>query len=87
MPEHIRVLPPVYQTITEDVFRMGNTLVGRDGRKNRKALYKPLEMDEIPKAGQLICLDAEFVNIGQEETELRSDGKLATVKPQMVTTN
>ncbi len=46
--------------------------------------YKPLQDDEIPGKGQIIAIDAEFVTLGQEETELRSDGKLSTVKPQQL---
>jgi PAB-dependent poly(A)-specific ribonuclease subunit 2 len=47
--------------------------------------YKPLDLEEIPVKDQLVAMDAEFVTLGQEETELRSDGKLATVKPQQMT--
>jgi PAB-dependent poly(A)-specific ribonuclease subunit 2 len=35
----------------------------------------------MPKAGTLISIDAEFVALSQEETEIRSDGTKSVIRP------
>jgi len=43
--------------------------------------FTALEKDELPKKGTLVALDCEFVTLNAEETELRSDGTNAVVRP------
>ncbi|KAK9248628.1 ubiquitin carboxyl-terminal hydrolase-domain-containing protein [Lipomyces tetrasporus] len=51
---------------------------------NREGLrfeYECLTKEEAPTGGMLVAIDAEFVALQQEETEIRSDGTRLLVRP------
>eukprot|EP00088_Acartia_fossae_P045284 TRINITY_DN4865_c0_g1_i2.p1 TRINITY_DN4865_c0_g1~~TRINITY_DN4865_c0_g1_i2.p1 ORF type:complete len:942 (-),score=230.14 TRINITY_DN4865_c0_g1_i2:411-3098(-) len=64
--------------ITVDVFSEDKTLLQKAGGK--RITFTPLSNEELPRKGDLVAIDAEFVTLNQEESELRSDGKVSTVK-------
>ncbi|XP_030589982.1 PAN2-PAN3 deadenylation complex catalytic subunit PAN2-like [Archocentrus centrarchus] len=50
-------------------------------QRKTDATFMPLMDSEKLQAGDLVGLDAEFVMLRQEETELRSNGTKSTIKP------
>ena len=63
--------------ITADVFNEDKSLTQRN---RKRTTFVPLGPEEMPKKGDLVAIDAEFVTLNQEESELRSDGKVSTIK-------
>ncbi|XP_059172489.1 PAN2-PAN3 deadenylation complex catalytic subunit Pan2-like isoform X2 [Physella acuta] len=49
--------------------------------ERHKLTFLPLQPDELPKSGDIVALDAEFVSLKEEEAELRSDGTRSTLVP------
>uniref|UniRef100_A0A668TAI9 USP domain-containing protein n=1 Tax=Oreochromis aureus TaxID=47969 RepID=A0A668TAI9_OREAU len=55
-------------------------------QKQRKtdATFIPLTVSEMPRAGDLVGLDAEFVKLSEEEAVLHSDGTKSTITPSQM---
>ncbi|XP_046740616.1 PAN2-PAN3 deadenylation complex catalytic subunit PAN2 isoform X1 [Diprion similis] len=70
---------PFISPLTSDVFGEDKCIARSGG--TRGITFTPLTTDEMPKKGELVAIDAEFVTLNQEESELRSDGKMSTIKP------
>ncbi|TPX70585.1 hypothetical protein SpCBS45565_g01672 [Spizellomyces sp. 'palustris'] len=57
-------------------------LLNRRREKDLKISYKLLKPEELPtKPGFLCALDAEFVALSKDETEIRSDGTRSVIRP------
>ncbi|XP_012943481.1 PAN2-PAN3 deadenylation complex catalytic subunit Pan2 isoform X2 [Aplysia californica] len=52
--------------------------------ERRKITFPPLQPEELPKQGDIVALDAEFVSLKEEEAELRSDGTRSTIIPSQM---
>ncbi|CAH1116888.1 unnamed protein product [Phaedon cochleariae] len=68
--------------LSRDVFNEDECIARSGGTKG--ITFTPLHDDEILKQSDLVAMDAEFVTLNQEEAELRSDGKMSTVKPSQM---
>lgn len=67
--------------LTYDVFGEDKCVARSGVNTTRGITFTPLTSDEMPTKGELVGIDAEFVTLNQKESELRSDGKMSTIKP------
>ncbi|BGP38499.1 poly(A)-specific ribonuclease [Rhodotorula kratochvilovae] len=47
--------------------------------------HQPFRLDELPRRGTLVAIDAEFVSLQQEEAEFHSDGTKKVLRPSRQT--
>lgn len=75
-----RVPMPVYvNPITFDVFFAKSPI--KNGKSSTPKEIEVLTRNDDFQKGDLVAIDAEFVSLGAEETELRSDGTKVIINP------
>ena len=60
---------------------LSRTNAGARHRDASLIKHEPLGSAELPRPGMLVAIDAEFVQMQQEETEYRSDGTKKVLRP------
>lgn len=63
------------------LYAMGLTRLYQHRKSLNEPRRKSLEQHEKPKPGTLVALDAEFVSMQNEETEVKADGSRSVVRP------
>ncbi|XP_049825022.1 PAN2-PAN3 deadenylation complex catalytic subunit PAN2 isoform X2 [Aethina tumida] len=72
----------IFKPLTREVFTEDACIARSGGTAG--ITFTPLHDNELLAAGDLVAMDAEFVTLNQEEAELRSDGKMSTIKPSQM---